>query len=105
MKLYEFSALVSVGTVIAAESREIAEERMRSFSSEALVTGCVDIGEVSDIQFLEERDIKTDDPFDEAHDVIAPQESVEGGEKQQATTACRAQKDAPQIGETPTSAR
>jgi len=85
MKLYEFSALVSVAIVIAAESRDVAEERIRSFSADGLVSGLGDVVEVSDIDFMEERELSSDDPYDEAHDVVVPQDTVEGAGEQRAT--------------------
>ncbi len=72
MRLFEFSALVNVSCVIAAESEHVAEQRMRSFGAEALVHGTGDVGSVSDIELLDSRDPKSDDLMDEAHDIVAP---------------------------------
>ena len=92
MKLYEYNVTVSVGFVVATESEEDARRCIDGWSTEGIVC-CGDIigagGGARDIELQEERELCGDDPFDEAHDVVAPQESEEDGEKQQATQAIR----------------
>jgi hypothetical protein len=70
MKLFEFSVLVTVNTVIAANSLEEAESHMKSLSSKVLVSGGGDIGEVCDIDLSNERDPKGNNLSDEAHFIV-----------------------------------
>ena len=58
MKLYEFTAMISVATVVAANSREEAETAIRAMSEQFFVSenGNADVLEVSDIEFSCERD-------------------------------------------------
>ena len=71
MKLYEFSSLVTVHTIIAAETEAIARKRMGEFTAEALVNGCGDVLDVADIDLFDERNSKSKNLYDEAHDVVS----------------------------------
>jgi len=81
MKLYEYSVMIEVGFVIAAESKELAQRRVKGWSAEGIAR-CGDISPSVSMDLLYERELKSDDPSDEAHDVVAPQQSVEAGEQQ-----------------------
>jgi len=90
MKLYEFSSLVTVHTVIAAENEGIARKRLSEFTAEALVNGCGDVLDVADIDLFDVRNPKSEDLEDlinDAHDIVSPKENLENAVENPATNA------------------
>lgn len=71
MKLYEFSAIISVGVVVYAESEEQARAELDEWSAATWYHGGDVSDEVSDIDLIDERELVSDDPEDEAHVILS----------------------------------
>lgn len=64
-KLYEFSALVSYSAVIYADSEEEARKEVETWENAWHDTG--EIGEVVDVDLVDVRELRDEDPMIEAN--------------------------------------
>lgn len=64
-KLYEFSALVRYHAVIFADNEEDARKEVETWENAWHDTG--EIGEVVDVDLVDVRELRADDPIVEAH--------------------------------------
>jgi len=67
-KLYEFTALIECGVVVAADSEKEARTEVESYERAWFETG--DFGEVVNFELFDVRDVEADEIEDLAHVIV-----------------------------------